>query len=84
MARSGCRSRTRSIIERDTLRLSIQDDGVGGADPSRGSGMIGLRDRVDALGGTIAVESPAADGTRIDVELPVSPGFAFRPREMKP
>jgi PAS domain S-box-containing protein len=55
-----------------TLRLSIRDDGAGGADPGRGSGLIGLRDRVEALGGTIVVESPAGAGTRLDVEIPLS------------
>ena len=40
------------------LRVSVRDDGVGGADPARGSGLVGLRDRVEALGGTIAVDSP--------------------------
>jgi signal transduction histidine kinase len=53
-----------------TLRLSIRDDGIGGADPSRGSGLIGLRDRVEALGGTIAIESPASAGTSVYVSLP--------------
>jgi signal transduction histidine kinase len=45
------------------LILSISDDGIGGADPSRGSGIIGLRDRVEALGGTISVLSPPGHGT---------------------
>jgi signal transduction histidine kinase len=53
------------------LNLSISDDGVGGADPDRGSGLIGLRDRVEALGGTISVRSPAGDGTSLDVRLPL-------------
>jgi signal transduction histidine kinase len=53
-----------------TLRLAIRDDGIGGADPSRGSGLIGLRDRVEALGGTIAIESPASAGTSVHVSLP--------------
>jgi signal transduction histidine kinase len=53
-----------------TLRLSIRDDGIGGADPSRGSGLVGLRDRVEALGGTIAIESPASAGTSVHVSLP--------------
>jgi signal transduction histidine kinase len=59
-------------VEDDTLRLSIRDDGVGGADPSRGSGLIGLKDRLEALGGTIKLESPPGAGTWIDVEIPVS------------
>jgi signal transduction histidine kinase len=48
----------------------ISDDGCGGADPRRGSGLSGLRDRVNALGGTMAVDSPADGGTRLRVELP--------------
>jgi len=54
-----------------SLRLSICDDGRGGADPSRGSGLIGLKDRVEALGGTIDVESPHGAGTRLRVAIPV-------------
>ena len=54
------------------LELAIRDDGAGGADPNRGSGLIGLRDRVEALGGTIVVESPADEGTAVTVALPVS------------
>jgi signal transduction histidine kinase len=53
------------------LHLAIRDDGVGGADPRRGSGLIGLRDRVDAMGGTIVVESPVRAGTSLFVALPV-------------
>jgi signal transduction histidine kinase len=53
------------------LDLSIRDDGVGGADPSRGSGLIGLVDRVEALGGTITIVSPAGAGTSLHVQLPV-------------
>jgi signal transduction histidine kinase len=57
-------------VENETLYLSIRDDGVGGADPSRGSGLIGLKDRIDALHGTMAIESPPGGGTVIDVEIP--------------
>ena len=52
------------------LTLSIRDDGIGGADPSRGSGIIGLKDRVEALGGTISVLSPPGHGTALHVQLP--------------
>ena len=52
------------------LRLSISDDGVGGADASGGSGLVGLKDRVEAGGGTLTVESRAGDGTRLAVALP--------------
>jgi signal transduction histidine kinase len=54
-----------------TLLLEIRDDGVGGADPTDGSGLVGLFDRVEALGGSIRVDSTAGEGTRIAVELPV-------------
>jgi signal transduction histidine kinase len=53
------------------LTLSIRDDGCGGADPSRGSGLIGLADRVDALGGTIDVASPVGQGTALLITLPI-------------
>jgi signal transduction histidine kinase len=55
------------------LTLSITDDGIGGADPSRGSGIIGLKDRVEALGGTISVLSPPGHGTALHVQLPADP-----------
>ena len=55
------------------LTLSISDDGIGGADPSRGSGIIGLTDRVEALGGTISVLSPPGHGTVLHVQLPADP-----------
>jgi PAS domain S-box-containing protein len=58
-------------LDEATLYLSIRDDGLGGADASRGSGLIGLRDRVEALGGTIDVASPPGSGTRLDVEIPL-------------
>jgi signal transduction histidine kinase len=61
-----------AVEERDgCLHLSIRDDGVGGADPARGSGLIGLRDRAEALGGSIDVSSPPGDGTLMLVQLPL-------------
>jgi signal transduction histidine kinase len=54
------------------LRVSVRDDGVGGADPARGSGLVGLKDRVEALGGRISVRSPSGEGTVVDVELPLN------------
>jgi GAF domain-containing protein len=63
-----------AVDQRDgLLDLSIRDDGVGGADPAGGSGLIGLRDRVQALGGSIEVHSPPGAGTAIVVELPLQP-----------
>jgi signal transduction histidine kinase len=55
----------------EALCLSVVDDGVGGAKLSGGSGLIGLKDRVEALGGTIEVASPPGSGTRLDVEIPL-------------
>jgi signal transduction histidine kinase len=52
-------------------RLSVSDDGVGGADPACGSGLVGLQDRVAAAGGTLKVRSSPGKGTHLAVELPV-------------
>jgi signal transduction histidine kinase len=59
-------------ITRDNGRLvvEVRDDGVGGADPARGSGLRGLADRVGAVDGRLAVESPAGAGTKVHVEIP--------------
>jgi signal transduction histidine kinase len=57
-------------LEDGRLRVEIRDDGVGGADPSTGSGLLGLRDRVEALDGSLQVDSPPGDGTAVIVELP--------------
>jgi signal transduction histidine kinase len=54
-----------------SVRLSIRDDGVGGADPRQGSGLIGLGDRVEALGGKIEITSPPGSGTALLVTLPI-------------
>jgi PAS domain S-box-containing protein len=54
------------------LEMVIRDGGIGGADPSRGSGLIGLTDRVEALGGTISVVSPPGEGTSLHVRLPIT------------
>jgi signal transduction histidine kinase len=61
-----------TLEERDDgLHLSVRDDGAGGADPARGSGLIGLRDRVEALGGSLEVNSPRGEGTLLGVQLPM-------------
>jgi signal transduction histidine kinase len=54
------------------LRVFGSDDGVGGADPARGSGLMGLKDRVEAIGGTISLHSPAGTGTSVSVMLPLA------------
>ncbi len=56
-----------------TVTLAIHDDGMGGADPGRGSGIVGLRDRVEALGGSIKITSPRGSGTSLLVEIPLGP-----------
>jgi signal transduction histidine kinase len=69
-----------SVVEVDaeafggTLRVRVHDDGIGGADPARGSGLIGLSDRVEALGGTFSVHSPVGSGTTVTCELPTTVG----------
>jgi signal transduction histidine kinase len=50
--------------------VEVSDDGVGGADAARGSGLRGLADRVAALDGTISLDSPAGRGTRLRAEIP--------------
>ena len=69
-----------SVVEVDaeasggTLRVCVRDDGVGGADPRRGSGLVGLKDRIEALGGTFSMHSPPGGGTTVSCELPVLAG----------
>jgi signal transduction histidine kinase len=61
-----------SLSQRDgSLLLSIRDNGIGGADSRQGSGLVGLRDRVEALGGAIAIDSPSGGGTSLVVTLPL-------------
>ncbi|WP_327119533.1 PAS domain-containing protein [Nocardia sp. NBC_01730] len=55
----------------DNLYLSIRDDGIGGADLGKGSGLIGLKDRVEALGGRMLLTSPVGSGTSLDVTIPL-------------
>jgi signal transduction histidine kinase len=55
-----------------TIRLSIRDDGNGGADPDRGSGLLNIKDRVEALGGTLEITSPVAGGTSLLAEIPIA------------
>jgi signal transduction histidine kinase len=52
------------------LRLLVRDDGIGGADPARGSGLRGLTDRLQALGGTLEVVSPTGRGTELRATIP--------------
>jgi signal transduction histidine kinase len=65
--------------ENSIVEVLIRDDGVGGADPARGSGLIGLRDRVEALGGTIEFASNRGRGTSLRARIPVD-GSSYMPR----
>jgi signal transduction histidine kinase len=58
-------------LQGPVLRVAVRDDGVGGADPGRGSGLLGLKDRTEAIGGTISVESTPGEGTSLTAELPL-------------
>lgn len=60
-------------IRDSSLCLAVSDDGIGGADPCCGSGLIGLADRVGALGGTLEIISPAGKGTTLAIKLPITP-----------
>jgi signal transduction histidine kinase len=53
------------------MQLAIRDDGIGGAKPRRGTGLLGLRDRIEALGGTLQVTSPIGKGTTLLIEIPL-------------
>jgi signal transduction histidine kinase len=57
---------------RRTVRLCVSDDGIGGADPVRGTGLTGLKDRVEATGGSLVLRSRPREGTMVVVELPYS------------
>jgi len=57
--------------DHDNLHLLIRDDGIGGADSRKGSGLIGLKDRVEALGGHIQIVSHPGSGTSLDVTIPL-------------
>jgi signal transduction histidine kinase len=61
------------VVDGDQLRVQVRDDGIGGADPTSGTGLRGLRDRVEAIDGALDVESPPGQGTTITVELPLNP-----------
>jgi signal transduction histidine kinase len=64
-------------VEDGVLLLEVSDDGVGGADPT-GHGLVGIADRVDALGGGVSITSPKGEGTVVAVRLPVSRGSPLR------
>jgi signal transduction histidine kinase len=61
----------RASADDDNLHLLVRDDGVGGADSGRGSGLIGLNDRVEALGGQLDISSPVGSGTCLQASIPL-------------
>jgi signal transduction histidine kinase len=60
------------IVENATIRLWIRDDGKGGADPGHGSGLLSIKDRVEALGGRLEITSPVEGGTSLLAEIPIA------------
>jgi PAS domain S-box-containing protein len=74
VAKHACASVVHVAVTTDaaTLTLVVRDDGVGGAALGEGSGLVGLQDRVEALGGTIAIDSSAGEGTCVVVTLPIA------------
>jgi signal transduction histidine kinase len=66
------------------LRVSVRDDGQGGADFGGGSGLIGLKDRIEALGGKISLHSPPGAGTTVQIALPFSDRGRPRPAPLRP
>jgi signal transduction histidine kinase len=64
------RCRIRGRLAQGVLVLEIHDDGVGGADPAAGSGLVGLADRLSVVDGTMSLSSPVGGPTMLDVEIP--------------
>jgi signal transduction histidine kinase len=64
------RVRVEASVAHGELRLVVADDGSGGASVAKGTGLMGLADRVQAQGGTLRVHSPPGVGTRIEAEIP--------------
>jgi signal transduction histidine kinase len=62
--------------DREALRIVVHDDGRGGADLAGGSGLVGLKDRMEALGGRLSVQSAPHRGTTVQAELPLGPARA--------
>jgi signal transduction histidine kinase len=68
------RATVTAAVDDDVLTLEVRDDGVGGADPE-GHGLVGIADRVDALGGQLRIDSADGGGTLLAARLPLSTGW---------
>ena len=74
------RARVSAVVEDGALRIEVRDDGAGGARLDRGSGLLGLQDRVAAMNGVLDVESPPGGGTTLTATLPrPSPAAVSQP-----
>ncbi|HEY2202308.1 MAG TPA: MASE1 domain-containing protein, partial [Solirubrobacteraceae bacterium] len=69
----------RAALSHRILHLEVADNGTGGASESRGSGLQGMRDRVEAIGGTLDIDSSDTYGTRIAADIPIDPFAPYRP-----
>ncbi|MFS0899733.1 GAF domain-containing sensor histidine kinase [Mycolicibacterium litorale] len=69
-----------AALDDGVLRVSVSDDGIGGAVAAEGTGLMGLRDRVETLRGRLTIDSPVGGGTRIRCEIPVEPLTEIRGR----
>jgi len=72
------------LATRDRLVVRVADSGAGGADAARGSGLRGLADRLEALGGTLSVDSLPGAGTRLEAALPIAPSEHSRSETIAP
>jgi signal transduction histidine kinase len=63
------RASVTASVDGDRLLLRVRDDGIGGADPAAGTGLVGLADRVAAVDGTMALSSPAGGPTVLQIEF---------------
>jgi len=72
-AKHSCASKVHVVVEvkESTLHVTVDDNGAGGANPARGSGLLGLKDRAEAIGGRITLESGRGVGTSLTAELPL-------------
>jgi hypothetical protein len=66
-------------VREQLLRVSVRDDRRGGAEPGGGSGLLGLKDRPEAMGGTITLRSPVGAGTSLQVDLPLDAAITADP-----